>query len=186
MEACCNSYAVVAYLRNEVGSWINAVRRTFAPDCPHLAHITVLPPRPLVLPASAAATELRTALDDIEPIEVGFGCVNKFETTQVVKLSIETGVERFLSLHDRLNGGALQFPDQYEYVPHVTISHELDAEQVDAALSEACRQWDSYGSDRKVVIDTLTLVQQAADGHWVDLEDFRLTVGVPAFVRARR
>lgn len=141
----------------------------------------------MILPARQAAAELHEALENVVPIDVRFGCVDKFESTQVVKLTLDDGAEAFTRLHDQLNAGALQFPDQYLYVPHVTIGHELPSSLIDAALHEACTQWDRWSEDdRAATIDTLTLVQQAADGHWVDLEDYRLKVPVPQPVPVRR
>ncbi len=39
-------YALVAYVRNPVGEFVERLRRELHPDLPHLAaHLTILPPR---------------------------------------------------------------------------------------------------------------------------------------------
>ena len=39
-------YALVAYVRNPVGEFVESLRRELHPELPHLAaHVTLLPPR---------------------------------------------------------------------------------------------------------------------------------------------
>ena len=59
-------YALVAYVRNPVGEFVERLRRQLHPELPHLAaHLTVLPPRLL------QGTE-RSALEMLE--ETCSGC----------------------------------------------------------------------------------------------------------------
>ena len=48
-------YALVAYVKSPAGEFVENLRRELHPDLPHLAaHLTILPPRPLLDTESSA------------------------------------------------------------------------------------------------------------------------------------
>ena len=83
-----NSYAVVTYLTDPIATFVDQVRQEFTPDCPHRAHITILPPRPLTRSLEEALAHCRHVLARLDPFEVGLSRVDLFEGSQVIKLSV--------------------------------------------------------------------------------------------------
>ena len=81
-----NSYAVVAYLNTGLGRFLDGLRQEFASACPHRAHVTILPPRPLFVDAAQAIEQCREIASRFEPFGVTLGDVDLFESTQVVKI----------------------------------------------------------------------------------------------------
>src|SRR5215813_2020307 len=100
-------YALVAYVRNEVGEFVERLRKELHPELPHLAaHVTILPPRKLHGTEAAAEEELAEICSEIEPFEVSMGEVETF-IPRTPTLFIRVGPEayRLRELHDRFNSG---------------------------------------------------------------------------------
>src|ERR1019366_9313436 len=89
-ETRINSFALVSYLTGPLADLLDEIRHDFAPDSRAKAHITILPPRPLVLSADGAIAEigtaapaqvieeLRTRLHDFPPFRVDLGDIEVF------------------------------------------------------------------------------------------------------------
>src|SRR5439155_25024680 len=72
-------YALVAYVRNPVGEFVEKWRRELHPELPHLAaHLTILPTRALQSTEPAAREVLEEVCSGGEPLEVPFGYVETF------------------------------------------------------------------------------------------------------------
>ena len=179
-----NSYAVVAYIRSEAADFIDSVRCELTPGCPHHAHITVLRPRPLRITTEEAAERCRRILPRFDPFDTRLGEVSTFESSKVIKISLESGLPEFHTLHDILNDGPLAHADEYEFVPHVTVCHEAEGDCFDALVETAKERWDAYEGSRIVRVEQLTLVQQREDGVWTDLAELPLGALQPVRVRA--
>src|SRR5579871_1139408 len=97
-------YALVAYLRNPVGEFVEALRRELHPAYAHLpAHITVLPPRTLGGSEAQALEFLEEACSGVAPFEVSLGDVESFApTTHTVFIRVAFAAYRMRELHDRL------------------------------------------------------------------------------------
>lgn len=176
-----NSFAVVTYLNGAAAEFVDTVRRHFTPGCPHKAHLTFLPPRPLFIAVDEAIQACREILDDVTPFEVGLGEVELFEKTQVVKIGIGHGRADVIALHNRLNQGPFEFAEGYEYSPHITLLHQeavsldcVDRQKVANCLAMAQDRWNESPCSRRMTIDKVVFVQQSADGYWVDLEKIPL------------
>src|SRR5438093_210409 len=86
-------YALVAYVRNPVGEFVEKLRRELHPELPHLAaHLTILPPRALQSTEPAAREVLEEVCSGVEPFEVTLGDV---ETFVPVTPTVFMRVERF-------------------------------------------------------------------------------------------
>ncbi|MEX2299720.1 MAG: 2'-5' RNA ligase family protein [Bryobacterales bacterium] len=178
-----NSFAVVAYLSDPVARFVDKLRREMTPGCPHRAHVTVLPPRPLWIPADEAVEQARSILSRFEPFEMTLGAVTMFESTHVVKLSVQTGLNELRTLHDILNTGPFDQAEEYQYVPHVTLCHDVTGQDCTKHFEFASERWAEFGAP-PVWVDTLTFVQQNSEAKWTDLAD--LALGRPDPVRVRR
>jgi 2'-5' RNA ligase len=178
-----NSFAVVAYVNDPIARFVNSLRRELTPGCCHRAHVTVLPPRPLAIPTEEAIEGARRILDKFEPFRLTVGDVTAFESTHVVKLSVQSGLNELHTLHDILNTGSLEREEEYRYIPHITLSHDVTDEDCVKHLAIARERWAEF-SPRTVWIDNLTFVQQNSAGEWIDLAE--LTLGRPDPVPVRR
>jgi 2'-5' RNA ligase len=170
-------YALVAYIRNAVGSFVEDLRAEIHPAQAHLpAHITVLPPRVVHGSEADAIAQVERICGNVQPFEVSLGDVENFmPVTPTVFIRVAFAAYRLRELHDSLNTGALHFNEQWPYMPHLTIA-KVDTMQTAAdALKVARDRWAHFTQPRKVVIRELTFVRQAEDCvHWLDLAPIKL------------
>jgi 2'-5' RNA ligase len=179
-----NSFAVVAYIEDRVGRFVDSLRRELTPGCPHHAHVTILPPRPLSIPTEDAIEQCRQILTRFEPFEFRVNTVGLFEKTRVIKLTLETGLNEFRTLHDILNTGPFEKIEEYDYVPHITLCQDVPVGKLEAYLGEACQRWEALQPATPIHVEKLTIVQQTTDGTWENLADMPL--GSPELARVRR
>ncbi len=116
-------YALVAYLKNPAGGFVENLRRELHPDLPQLAaHLSILPPRPLQGTESSALQVLERICGAEEPFEVTLGEVETFiPVTPTVYIRVEGAAGHMTELHSKLNTEALAFNEQWPYIPHLTI-----------------------------------------------------------------
>jgi len=174
-------YAVVAYVRNGLGKFVEELRHEVDPVYAHLpAHITVLPPRCLQGSESAARTTLEDLCHDQQPFEIALGDVESFvPRTPVVFLRVAHAAYKMRELHDRLNTGPLLFDEPWPYMPHVTIIKTDEAEHAQAALPGIRQRWADYQGTRHIAVAELCFVRQTEGSHWEDLALIQLA-GRPA------
>ncbi len=164
-------YAVVAYVRNSVGHFVEDLRRELYPEHGHLpAHVTVLPPRYLRGSEQEAIALLRHNLDAVERFQIQMGPVETFvPTTPTVFLRVEKHAHRFRELHEDLNEGPFRCDEQWPYMPHLTIVKMPTASQAEEALVLSRDRWQRYQGHKTAEITEITFVREAADHHWTDL-----------------
>ena len=172
-------YALVAYVRNPVGEFVEQLRRELHPDLPHLpAHLTILPPRSLVsADSSAPETNESTALESLEalcrqaePFEITLGEVETFvPATPTVFIRVAQAAHRMHELHDRLNVGMLSSEEEWPYIPHLTIVKMAAQEQAVRAFAVARQRWKEYDGHRCIAVEELTFVREAQNSTWADL-----------------
>ena len=180
-----NSYAIVAYVAGPIAGFVDRLRRDLEPGCQHLAHITFLPPRPLLRGTPAEAIEFaRPLVAQFEPFQVRMGSVEAFCDSQVIYLSIAAGACELTAMHDVLNTGILEQPEVFHYVPHLTLCQQLPVLPWDQVLEDYRRRWRECGVSSPLRIEAVTFVQQRADGVWVDLAELGLG-RVPAVLKSR-
>lgn len=163
--------SVVAYLPGPLGEFVDGLRKRLNPRFANwLAHVSILPPRPLPPHPEDVLPEIREKCLMLEPFVATLGEVQTFwPVNGVVYLSISVGAERLVGLHGRLNCGYLERVEPYPYVPHVTLAQELDEAATQAVLAEASQEWTRYPGTASFRVDSLSLVRQEADQRWVDL-----------------
>jgi len=169
-------YALVAYVRDAVGQFVEQIRKELHPDLPHLAaHVTVLPPRQLKGSELSALETLEELCAEVEPFEVGLGDVETFvPVTPTVFIRVAHAGYRLRELHDRLNTAELAAGEEWPYMPHVTvvkISNEKLAEQ---AYYTARDRWAQFPGNRRVHVKDLTFVREQEQNRWVDVAGISL------------
>jgi len=164
-------YALVAYLRNSVGEFVENLRRHLHPDLPHLAaHLTVLPPRVLQGSELSAVETLEEVCSQVEPFTVTLGDVETFcPLTPTVFIRVADGAYRMRELHDRLNIKALAAQEEWPYMPHLTIVKMGAEPQAQEAYRVACERWTHFRGSRDIQVSELIFVREEEQNRWVDL-----------------
>jgi 2'-5' RNA ligase len=184
-ETRINSFALVSYLPGPLAGLLDEIRHDFAPESRAKAHVTILPPRPLLqIPGEAPDTavteameQLRVRLLEFPPFKVELGEIDVFEGTHVIYVSIQNGFAELERMHSALNTGRVDFQEPYPYHPHVTIVQELAPEDVHNAAQFARWRWSEFKHSRGAWIDRLTFVQNTLGNYWTDLA--MLNLGSP-------
>jgi 2'-5' RNA ligase len=165
-------YALVAYIKDAVGEFVENLRREIHPAHAHLpAHITVLPPRCLNGTESEAISLVESVCREASPFEVTMGDAENFmPKTPTVFIRVAFGAYRLRELHDKLNTGPLAYDEQWPYMPHLTIAKVDTPEYATTALGVARERWAKFSHPRKVWIEELTFVRQGDESNtWIDL-----------------
>jgi 2'-5' RNA ligase len=163
--------ALVAYISDPVGKFVEGLRQDLHPDLPEFeAHITVLPPRILLGPEGTAIELVEEVCARTAPFEVSFGEVETFNPiTPTVFIRVDRGAYRMRELHDQMAIKVLGAREEWPYMPHLTIvkmsneAHALDACKV------AREQWSQYSGSRIAHIRELSFVREESPSCWVDV-----------------
>ena len=164
-------YALVAYVKNGIGEFVESLRRELHPDLPHLAaHVTLLPPRYLSSDENTALETAKEVCQDVEPFEVSLGEVETFiPVTPTVFIRVAHAAYRMRELHDQLNINGLAYEEEWPYMPHLTIVKMGAEDQAQHAYRVARSRWADFHQCRCLEIRDLTFVREAAQNQWVDL-----------------
>jgi len=163
-------YALVTYVRNPVGEFVEELRRELHPTTVHLAaHLTILPPRELTGTEAAALEFLEEACGRVVPFNVELGDVETFlPTTPTVFIQVKQAAYRMRELHDQLSGRGLRCEESWPYIPHLTILKTERDEQARAAYVIARERWAQFPGKRQVHVDELMFVRENG-GRWQDV-----------------
>lgn len=164
-------YALVAYLRNPAGEFVESLRRELHPDLPHLAaHLSILPPRPLHGTEAAALQLLERICGDQQPFHVTLGTVETFiPVTPTIYIGIGAEGSQMTNLHQKLNTQVFEFEEQWPYIPHLTIAKMGEEKPARSAFAIARERWRDYTGSRRILLEKLTFVREDAPNHWTDL-----------------
>ena len=164
-------YALVVYVRNPVGEFVEKLRRELHPELPHMAaHLTLLPPRRLEGSESVAIQALEETCRDLEPFEVALGEVETFiPVTPTVFIRVAHAAIRMQEVHDRLNRDGVCCTEELPYIPHLTIAKMGTEELAWKAFEMARRRWAKYAGSRHIALEELTFVRENETNRWVDL-----------------
>lgn len=166
-----SQHAVVAYVRNDLGRFVEDLRREVHPEHVHLgSHLSILPPRPLQGTEEEARRLLEKLCRRFEPFEVTLGDVANFvPATPTVFLRISYGAYRMRELHDLLHQGALGGPEQWPYIPHLTLAKVDDVQRAQQIFDIARQHWERYRGSRQVLVEELTFVRNSGADGWRDV-----------------
>ncbi len=168
-------YALVAYVRNPVGTFVEQLRREVHPEHGHLpAHVTVLPPRPLHGSEEEALAEVSKLAASQPAFEIGMGEVESFvPSTPTIFIRVARAAYRMRELHDAINTGALAYEEPWPYMPHLTIAKLNCVPDVQQVLENVRQRWREYVGSRNVRIDNLAFVRGSGQT-WFDIARFTL------------
>jgi 2'-5' RNA ligase len=172
-----DSFALVAYIPDPLGAFLQSLRHALPGHENPQVHITVLPPRPLKAPVETASQEVKLTLGGFEPFPVALGCVKVFPETHILYLDIAQGNDALHKLHDALNRGVLSHDEDFEFLPHLTISGTIPPDLVTNSKAAASRAWQKYAGEKRFeVIEVSALWQppQGSSEDWNRLWDQKL------------
>ncbi len=169
-----NQFALVSYIPDPLGSFLDALRLHLVPDCKPHAHVTILPPRPVNSECEEAIREIHSRAIVFEPFTINLGDVAKFEGTDVVYIELASGTEELRALYEAINTGPLQYCEKFCYCPHITLAQRLPKEIVERTFEEARAAWKAYPYDRSFRVETLSFVQNTSEDRWIDLDELQL------------
>ena|SRR5437016_2561966 len=169
-------YALVAYLRNGAGRFVEELRHELYPEHAHLAaHITVLPPRLLSGKSDDAIRQLTELVQRFSAFDVELAEVESFApVTPTVFIRAARGAHRFRDMHVAFNSGALSCVEQWPYMPHLTIAKMPDIDGAQRALAISRERWSTFAGPRLAQINELTFVREAKDDRWIDVATITL------------
>ena len=170
-------FSLVAYLPQPLSGFIEPLRAQLVDGCNARAHVTVLSPRALSLPASQVRKELARQLEEFAPFLVTLGEVCVFPATGVVFLSVESGSSELTDLHRVANAGGAYSSDEHEFHPHVTLAQQSSLPHTRNRAEDA---WARYAEPREFTVEKLYLVECTPQGAFWDAAEFALRSAVPA------
>jgi 2'-5' RNA ligase len=164
-----NIYALVIYVPEPLGEFLDDLRRELVPHYNPHAHVSVLPPRPLAVDWQTASAQLRAAADRWNVFHVKLTQIEIFPVTNVVFIQIGDGAEQLNRMHAEVNRDGLEFQEPFVYHPHITLAQEIPPENVREVHELARRRWAEYRGSREFRADRAVFVQNTAGNCWVDL-----------------
>jgi 2'-5' RNA ligase len=176
-----NVFALVIYIPDPLGQFLDDLRRELVPYYNPHAHVSVLPPRPLAVDWRVASDQARTLIGSWPPFEVQLTEIQLFPVTDVIyiDIKIEDGGSELRRMHDAMNSGTLAFEEPFPYCPHITLAQEIPHADVAGTTELAARRWREYKGKRSFRAEHAVFVQATLDGLWIDLAEYSLgTVAV--------
>lgn len=169
-----NLFALVSYVPDPLGRFLDDLRRELVPQDNPRAHVSILPPRPLMVDWSVASREVRALTDLATPFDIELLEVKVFPVTDVIYLELGSGASELRSLHNAMCQGALEFREPFSYHPHLTLAQEIAPQDVEATRATAVRRWHEYRGARRFRVERVVLVQNTLNGCWIDLAEYSL------------
>jgi 2'-5' RNA ligase len=176
-----NSFSLVSYVPGALGKFLTDLRRELVSDCVARAHVTVLPPRPLVGNVRTAGEFLLERIGEYPPFFVEMPELRIFDETYVVYAEVAGGCRQLIEMHADLNTGPFSYDEPHEYRPHVTLAQGIAPEEVGRVYDLARQRWQESAPENSFCVDTLTFVQNTVQNRWLDLSEYELgrPVAVP-------
>ena len=175
-----NVFALVIYIPDPLGRFLDDLRRELVPHYNPHAHVSVLPPRPLQVPWEIASEEARRLTEGWAPFNVELTSIDMFEGTEVIYIGIGSGEQELYQLHAAMNQSALAFDEPFQYHPHITLAQEIPHDRVESLMELARRRWREYDGPRHFRAERAVFVQNVTGMCWTDLAEYSLgAVAVP-------
>ncbi|MEO8593420.1 MAG: 2'-5' RNA ligase family protein [Candidatus Solibacter sp.] len=173
-EQRLNVFALVIYINDPLGPFLDDLRLKLVPGCNPHAHVSVLPPRPIAVDWTVASEQVRECAENWDPFEVTLERVRIFPVTNVIYIELGKGATEMFQIHDAMNSGVLGFNEPFVYHPHITLAQEIPAEQVDAVHQRALELWDAWTGPRSFRAERTAFVQNTLGNCWIDLVEHSL------------
>lgn len=173
-EKHLNVYALVIYIPDPLGRFLDDLRRELAPGCNPHAHVSVLPPRSLGVDWQLAGEQLQELTEKQAPFAVELAEVRIFPVTNVIYIEVGAGAPELYQMHDAINSGALAFEEPFAYHPHITLAQEIGHGDVQAVHELARRRWKEFAGPHAFRAERAAFVQNKMGNCWIDLAEFEL------------
>lgn len=147
------SLALVTYIPDPLGSFLDQLRHSLTGEDAPSAHVTILPRRPLSLPVEIASDQIVKFLAGFRSFAVELSSVRRFGQTNVVYVDISEGCARLHALHDALGMGDLAHDEEFEFRPHLTLCCPAPSADTKALHKSAKAAWESASMSRRFVVD---------------------------------
>ena len=171
-----NVFALVIYIPDPLGTFLDDLRRELVPNYNPHAHVSVLPPRPLSVEWQHASSDARAVLEACPPFDVELAEVHSFPITDVIYLDVGAGGSELQRLHRTMCNGSLFFDEPFPYCPHVTLAQEIPHECATETAEIARRRWQEFRGERRFRVERAVFVQNTIRDRWVDLAEYELGV----------
>jgi len=169
-----NSFALVSYIPEPLAGFLDRLRQELVPNCFLRAHVTILPPRPILSSPEEAWAAIRRAAPELSPFEIELGSVEVFRVSDVIYISLSAGSEELRRMHAALNMDGLYFQEAFSYHPHITLAQDLKPDELDELASVAGARWAEFPSSRKFCVEKIVFVQNTRRNQWLDLGECSL------------
>lgn len=169
-----NNFALVTYIPDPLGRFLDDLRRELVPGFVPHAHVTILPPRSLAAPPEVAIEAVRRLIQDFAPFEIEAASAEVFPVSDVIYLGLGRGRREVLRMHEAMNVGPLFFDEPFEFHPHITLAQDLTHEQSVELAGIARRRWSEYPYQRAFPVESFSFVQSSKEKLWFDLARFEL------------
>jgi 2'-5' RNA ligase len=173
-------YALVNYIPDPMGAYLNELRAELVPGCKLRSHVTLLPPRELASPPEVLIGELEKRAPFLHSFNVTIGDIEIFESTGVIYLGLRNGQHELLEMHRNLSGGIFSYEEPFEFHPHITLAQEIPADRLQECLNHAHARWHAWFHDRSFPVMNLTFVRNVNAIRWDTLSEHVLQ---PALLR---
>ncbi|HEX4168291.1 MAG TPA: 2'-5' RNA ligase family protein [Bryobacteraceae bacterium] len=114
-------FTLVCYVPDPPSSQLELLRQAIPGQPKPPLHITILPPRPLVLSIAEACDHVAPVVDGVLPFEVDLSDISHFFGTNFLYVDLGNGKELICDIHTQLNTGDLSHSELFEFRPHVTL-----------------------------------------------------------------
>jgi len=166
-----NLYALVVYVPDPLGSFLDDLRLEMVPGCNPHAHVSVLPPRPLPVAPEAVIEEARAIVAGFPPFDIELGHIEIFPVSDVIYISVERGTAQLREMYRTFNQGALHYDEPYPYHPHLTLAQELEPGHVAPLIELASRRWRDFRGPRSFRVERTVFVRNTRGDRWIDLAE---------------
>jgi 2'-5' RNA ligase len=173
-EQRLNVFALVIYIPDPLGRFLDDLRTALVPGCNPHAHVSVLPPRPLAVDWQVASEQVKECAGNWAPFEIALERIRIFPVTNVIYLELGKGADDMFRIHAAMNSGALEFDEPFAYHPHITLAQEIPPAEVANVNRRAHELWEAYTGPRSFRADRTAFVQNTLGNCWIDLAEFSL------------
>jgi 2'-5' RNA ligase len=178
-ELTISQFALVAYIPDPLGRFLDDLRLELTPGCRPHAHVTILPPRPLDSDLAETIRQIENDIRGAAPFRIELGEIEIFDASQVIYLGLARGAAELRRLYRALNCGCLQYNENFPYHPHITIGQNILPGKAPGLALEAKEKWRQYQGSRGFDVSVLSFVQHVAPSIWADVAGLPLGIEVP-------
>jgi 2'-5' RNA ligase len=172
-EERLNIFALVIYIPDPLGRFLDDLRRELVPAYNPHAHVSVLPPRPLAVDWREASRRACALSERWAPFEIELTSIGIFPVTNVVYVEVGKGAAELTQIHRSMNAdAALHFEEPFQYHPHTTLAQEIPQGSVAGVYELAKRRWSEYQGARSFRAEHAVFVQNTLQNCWIDLAEY--------------